>query len=81
MAHLPPQPGAAMCKQALRPVIKKVCKKGRREPGSMHSYSRPGGGRGGMCLSDLKSYAQGYDDLRLSRIFIFDVSISLFSSF
>lgn len=34
-----------------------------------------------VCLSDLVSYTRGCNDPRLLRIFIFDVSISLFSSF
>lgn len=48
----------------------------------MYGHNRSRGGKGGgVCLSDLVSYAQGYNDLRLSGLFIFDVSIFLFSSF
>lgn len=41
---------------------------------------RPRGGIGCVCLLDLPSYSSGHE-FRLSRILIFDVSVSLFSSF
>lgn len=41
---------------------------------------RPRGGIGCVCLLGLPSYSSGHE-LRLSRILIFDVSVSLFSSF
>lgn len=41
---------------------------------------RPRGGIGCVCLLGLPSYSSGHK-LRLSRILIFDVSVSLFSSF
>lgn len=42
---------------------------------------RPRGRTECACLPDLTSYSSGFNELRLLRIFIFDVSISLFSFF
>lgn len=46
-----------------------------------HGPHRPGGRTECACLPDLMSYSSGFNELRLLRIFIFDVSISLFSFF
>ena len=46
-----------------------------------HGPHRPRGRTERACLPDLTSYSSGFNELRLLRIFIFDVSISLFSFF
>ena len=46
-----------------------------------HGPHRPKGRTECACLPDLTSYSSGFNELRLLRIFIFDVSISLFSFF
>lgn len=58
------------------PLIKKVCKSLRLAPAVITDWEE----KYDVCLSDLVSYAPGYNDLRLLRIFIFGVSISLFPS-
>lgn len=51
-------------------LIKKTYKNGERGL-AMYSHNGPQEGIGGICLSDLTNYAQGYNDLRLWRLFYF----------
>lgn len=70
------------CGQASSLAVDEERVQEREQRAGVYGHNRSRGGKGGgVCLSDLVSYAQGYNDLRLSGLFIFDVSIFLFSSF